>query len=115
MIRRPPRSTLFPYTTLFRSSRRVFRAAAALKTMGQEPALPLIAEHLDDYEKQIAAKGARWDDLLRDHPQLVDYLRENPQRVNVIGAEPEKVSNLMWALKMPIWAANQRALAYEHQ
>src|SRR5260221_834878 len=25
MIRRPPRSTLFPYTTLFRSSRRVAR------------------------------------------------------------------------------------------
>src|SRR3712207_7550966 len=26
MIRRPPRSTLFPYTTLFRSAERVFRA-----------------------------------------------------------------------------------------
>src|SRR5690349_23207877 len=26
MIRRPPRSTLFPYTTLFRSSRRDFSA-----------------------------------------------------------------------------------------
>src|SRR5689334_23449408 len=25
MIRRPPRSTLFPYTTLFRSERQVFR------------------------------------------------------------------------------------------
>src|SRR5258707_8464211 len=31
MIRRPPRSTLFPYTTLFRSvSRREFLAASAL-------------------------------------------------------------------------------------
>src|SRR5215204_6739720 len=28
MIRRPPRSTLFPYTTLFRSSRRTARSAA---------------------------------------------------------------------------------------
>src|SRR6476620_5537041 len=28
MIRRPPRSTLFPYTTLFRSGRRRCRAAA---------------------------------------------------------------------------------------
>src|SRR2546430_6602486 len=27
MIRRPPRSTLFPYTTLFRSLRRLLRAA----------------------------------------------------------------------------------------
>src|SRR3712207_8973403 len=29
MIRRPPRSTLFPYTTLFRSCPRVKRAASA--------------------------------------------------------------------------------------
>src|SRR3712207_9013121 len=28
MIRRPPRSTLFPYTTLFRSARRLERAVA---------------------------------------------------------------------------------------
>src|SRR5687767_15979968 len=28
MIRRPPRSTLFPYTTLFRSRKGVLRAAA---------------------------------------------------------------------------------------
>src|SRR5258708_12876329 len=27
MIRRPPRSTLFPYTTLFRSARRLYRRA----------------------------------------------------------------------------------------
>src|SRR2546426_3548312 len=31
MIRRPPRSTLFPYTTLFRSTRRRFRCCARLK------------------------------------------------------------------------------------
>src|SRR3712207_8439446 len=29
MIRRPPRSTLFPYTTLFRSSSEVIRASAS--------------------------------------------------------------------------------------
>src|SRR3712207_6977270 len=29
MIRRPPRSTLFPYTTLFRSGKKRHRAAAA--------------------------------------------------------------------------------------
>src|SRR3712207_7313683 len=31
MIRRPPRSTLFPYTTLFRSARVVFLVATALQ------------------------------------------------------------------------------------
>src|SRR3712207_8829694 len=45
MIRRPPRSTLFPYTTLFRSvrgrlgrSRRLFRGSGA---EGQRPELSL--------------------------------------------------------------------------
>src|SRR5688572_31815344 len=32
MIRRPPRSTLFPYTTLFRSAVHVFGGEAVLKT-----------------------------------------------------------------------------------
>src|SRR2546426_5020851 len=31
MIRRPPRSTLFPYTTLFRSAYNVFRGGVFLK------------------------------------------------------------------------------------
>src|SRR5258705_9732906 len=34
MIRRPPRSTLFPYTTLFRSHRLVFAAFAAEQLVG---------------------------------------------------------------------------------
>src|SRR2546425_10373758 len=37
MIRRPPRSTLFPYTTLFRSSR---RAAARAPAAGRRPRRP---------------------------------------------------------------------------
>src|SRR2546430_2972767 len=32
MIRRPPRSTLFPYTTLFRSRRRIWRRPARGKS-----------------------------------------------------------------------------------
>src|SRR2546422_3041295 len=39
MIRRPPRSTLFPYTTLFRS-RRVGRGASAWTSRGGGPATP---------------------------------------------------------------------------
>src|SRR2546425_8858229 len=39
MIRRPPRSTLFPYTTLFRSAllRRVLVLAAAVRTAAGAP------------------------------------------------------------------------------
>src|SRR2546427_10443851 len=33
MIRRPPRSTLFPYTTLFRSVRRLFQGVVAKRML----------------------------------------------------------------------------------
>src|SRR2546427_6768563 len=35
MIRRPPRSTLFPYTTLFRSQARHARASDARRALGR--------------------------------------------------------------------------------
>src|SRR2546430_13563991 len=37
MIRRPPRSTLFPYTTLFRSALRAIRQAAATRRTAPLP------------------------------------------------------------------------------
>src|SRR5258707_8440317 len=37
MIRRPPRSTLFPYTTLFRSLSRGARARARVEAENQRP------------------------------------------------------------------------------
>src|SRR5258707_11141292 len=36
MIRRPPRSTLFPYTTLFRSSKRNSRRELRLRSKSQQ-------------------------------------------------------------------------------
>src|SRR5258707_11143560 len=46
MIRRPPRSTLFPYTTLFRSRQRAFLAgpAARLEPPGEQLAVSLEGE-----------------------------------------------------------------------
>src|SRR3989441_13365247 len=52
MIRRPPRSTLFPYTTLFRS--RVREAAALL---GITPLLERRPRHLSGGEQQRVALG----------------------------------------------------------
>src|SRR2546422_11683296 len=43
MIRRPPRSTLFPYTTLFRSTRRRRRAAAPVADASLELAAGEVA------------------------------------------------------------------------
>src|SRR2546427_8689259 len=49
MIRRPPRSTLFPYTTLFRS-RRTFVAALAALALGG--ATPLAAQYFGQNKVQ---------------------------------------------------------------
>src|SRR3712207_8212741 len=55
MIRRPPRSTLFPYTTLFRSGREAFTAVrtrrwlrrGVLATAGLLP-VPVLVKYLGD-------------------------------------------------------------------
>src|SRR5258707_10931300 len=44
MIRRPPRSTLFPYTTLFRSNRALRHRALRFGSVPSQPA----AERFDD-------------------------------------------------------------------
>src|SRR2546425_7012569 len=59
MIRRPPRSTLFPYTTLFRS-----RAKAATHVGGDHPHLVLgNAEHEGAHEQPVHVR------VLRGHPE----------------------------------------------
>src|SRR2546430_8549727 len=59
MIRRPPRSTLFPYTTLFRSRRQASRSdelhvagAAALHVIGPAPADHVDVELRDDGDRK---------------------------------------------------------------
>src|SRR5258707_7198603 len=48
MIRRPPRSTLFPYTTLFRSPARDFNTVV-LKIKAQNPDLVIPANYYNEY------------------------------------------------------------------
>src|SRR3712207_8465372 len=60
MIRRPPRSTLFPYTTLFRSSRyRVANANEALIVAGSRGA------RVRDERGEVAAPSGRDDKGIR--------------------------------------------------
>src|SRR3712207_7484850 len=58
MIRRPPRSTLFPYTTLFRSSRGKdrWRALNSLAPPGRRPAL---STDVADGTRRAGPSGSR--------------------------------------------------------
>src|SRR2546429_2659125 len=56
MIRRPPRSTLFPYTTLFRS----YCAERTAQLLGKDlPALKLVTCHLGNGCSLAAIRGGR--------------------------------------------------------
>src|SRR2546427_9136180 len=46
MIRRPPRSTLFPYTTLFRSAVGVAVAGASHREQARVVSIPLLDQHI---------------------------------------------------------------------
>src|SRR3712207_8969741 len=53
MIRRPPRSTLFPYTTLFRSSTRWLGVYGALAIAGYAGLLTFVAPAFHDTERYL--------------------------------------------------------------
>src|SRR2546430_16807158 len=63
MIRRPPRSTLFPYTTLFRSDRGASRARVRLLLRSQEQRHPVV--HLGQPQIGIAAQEFRLGKIVR--------------------------------------------------
>src|SRR3712207_6860184 len=69
MIRRPPRSTLFPYTTLFRSARAMAEAV--------EHHYPGRFElRVSDYMKEVGAK--RVAELDRTHKDLWRFMLRYP-------------------------------------
>src|SRR5260370_34902573 len=76
MIRRPPRSTLFPYTTLFRSQ----IAEAGTRFLGARPArLALACGQLEPALRWVETCGLRFDDSLSSESWLasngyLDYI-----------------------------------------
>src|SRR5690348_17670788 len=79
MIRRPPRSTLFPYTTLFRSQRREKNAPQRVAERVAEPAL----ERLED-ELPVSLRSEEHTSELQSPVHLVCRLllekKKNAQR-----------------------------------
>src|SRR3712207_2118189 len=78
MIRRPPRSTLFPYTTLFRS------------IAGQPPTTHDVARELNmstrTLQRRLADEGVQFQQLLEAvrHEMAKEYLRASSLPLNEI-------------------------------
>src|SRR3712207_7227657 len=80
MIRRPPRSTLFPYTTLFRSD----PAAAQLARLAIQPAVNI--EHLPPGQIRVEHQ------ILESHADPPAHLVSLPQQI--IAGEDRKSTRL---------------------
>src|SRR5215203_2412972 len=71
MIRRPPRSTLFPYTTLFRSKQPLAHGLKGDRPLSRLEDHPAYAEELlavqgiADNRKRLLAYGITWCDVVR--------------------------------------------------
>src|SRR5258708_19639686 len=57
MIRRPPRSTLFPYTTLFRSLQKATMPRATSDLIPADSLLPLVQYVQEQYENDLMSKA----------------------------------------------------------
>src|SRR5256885_17029938 len=77
MIRRPPRSTLFPYTTLFRSELAAEQELAALEPRVQEGSASLgdLVQRRQEAELRGALARQRSDDLVRQLERAQQVLR----------------------------------------
>src|SRR3712207_8146332 len=82
MIRRPPRSTLFPYTTLFRSA-----LLAALLHISTNELLGVLLEHRVDLVQQIVDVLGQLLDALGD-------LRVGLDGLDLVGRSEEHTSEL---------------------
>ena len=68
MIRRPPRSTLFPYTTLFRST---IRKRIVTVTMKNTEAVTLVETALENIRRDILTRSEEHTSELQSHHDLV--------------------------------------------
>src|SRR2546430_8659432 len=96
MIRRPPRSTLFPYTTLFRSPRRLERR---LQNLSPESAAARISLH----ELLERVPGSlRFRSRAPDFPALQENFRRSEEHTSELQSQSNLVCRLLLEKKIPI-------------
>src|SRR2546422_5144880 len=107
MIRRPPRSTLFPYTTLFRSlgvarrsnhwlglhgdSRsRIFTAVEPGRRLHELPGLPFLGVLTQEPDVAVVVLCEEGDLRLRQPAVFVVHIPDNDGNVWLLGEYPEE-------------------------
>src|SRR3712207_6868700 len=86
MIRRPPRSTLFPYTTLFRSVARVVAEALVVPRGGQ----PV---------QEVGLPAAELDDALAAHVVALDQPLRQDRKSTRLNSSHANISYAVFCLK----------------
>src|SRR3712207_6128555 len=84
MIRRPPRSTLFPYTTLFRS------ALALRAALRQAPKVILVGEMRDRETIEVALEAAETGHLVLSTLHTIDASKTVDRIIGVFPKNEEK-------------------------
>src|SRR3712207_7465027 len=93
MIRRPPRSTLFPYTTLFRSLYWVFNPMPRQVYLPMFLSVGLFLTFLTyrGWPRSAKAKGAG----KRDHPNVLDWALRSEEHTSELQSRQYLVCRLL--------------------
>src|SRR2546430_8293554 len=97
MIRRPPRSTLFPYTTLFRSIRLGCRVVGNGNLLFLEPLAPL------GEQRRLAVAGWRDDQRNTGLQRLIQAAQRSEEHTSELQSQSNLVCRLLLE-KKKTWA-----------
>src|SRR5436309_12718395 len=91
MIRRPPRSTLFPYTTLFRSETiGVLKSAVQQAKLGRDEELGAL-KRLDDQSRAL--------ERFADGPSVQEVIAQEDRKSTRLNSSHVKISYAVFCLK----------------
>src|SRR3712207_8459475 len=96
MIRRPPRSTLFPYTTLFRSQKRPGGLAVDLVGVAQARFERARVGRVEPLEEVRAAEAVR---TLRDEDDVAALLARVDRKSTRLNSSHANISYAVFCLK----------------
>src|SRR2546430_11215509 len=78
MIRRPPRSTLFPYTTLFRSSNVTSKAARVVRKTGLWRICGTSAARSEEHTSELQSQSNLVCRLLLEKKKILQHPAQSP-------------------------------------